>query len=346
MFTQLGTWLTSFLTGYVNNVVAQLAAMLFPLAVILGTIYIANYGYAVARGEVSEPLGVFGWKMIKLAFIAAFALGGGLYLDQIATSISGLQDGMATIFISSAGGGAFGGATPTTAFGALDAANAQASALTADMWAAASLYRLDLYIAMVVFSFGMCTFLLVGGVVVLLSKMFMAFALAIGPAAILCLMFKPSAKYFDAWLSVALASAVLAWFVFFALGLGLYIVDQMAADITTNGAFNPSGTHTVSPISAAFSSLVMYVLLSIMLWQAPSLASALTGGPALRGGGGMAVSYLMGRSGGGGGGSGAGGGGGGGSLSNGAGAAYGAGRAAGTGAGMAWQRVSKMFNSR
>ena len=341
-FTTLGAWLTTFLNGYVNSVVATLAAALAPLALVLLTIYVASYGYAVARGEVSEPLGVFGWKMIKMSFVLALSLGSGLYISLISSSITGLQDGMATVFISGGAGGAFAGGAPATAFGALDAANASASALLNDLWKDAGILRLDLFLAGFMFSLGLCVLLLVGGVVTLMAKMFMAFALAIGPVAILCLMFKPSAKFFDAWLSVAMSSAVLSWFVFFALGLALFINDELVKTVAASGAFSAVGT--VSVMKAAVSGVVIYGLLAVLLWQAPSLASALTGGPALRSGAGMAMSYVAGRSQGAsgatrGGGAGAAGG----TVVPGGGAGAAAGATA-SGARMAYQKVSGLFN--
>ena len=74
MFAQLGVWLTTFLTNYVSAVVGRLAAGLTPIALIWLTVYIANYGYAVTRGEASDPFSTFAWKMVKMMFILAFAL--------------------------------------------------------------------------------------------------------------------------------------------------------------------------------------------------------------------------------------------------------------------------------
>lgn len=337
MFTTLGAWLTTFLTGYVATVVSTVAAALAPLALILLTIYIANYGYAVARGEVDEPIAVFGWKMVKLGFITSIALGSGLYMELVGASIENLQDGVATLFISGGSGGSYAGAS--TAWEALDAANTRASDLIATLWGEATWSRLDLLLACVVFSFGFCGFLVTGAAVVLVAKMFMAFALAVGPAAVLCLMFRPSAKFFDSWLSVAIAAAVLSWFVYFALGLSLFIAAETARAVADSGAFG-GGASTVSPIAASFQAAVMYVLLAILLWQAPRLASAMTGGPAMSSGAATAVSYVIGR-----GsvtGSVAGAGRGHNAVIAGGGLAYASGRAAG----MAWQRVPQLFGGR
>lgn len=337
MFVTLGTWLTTFLSGYVSAVVSTLAATLAPLALVLLTIYVANYGYAVARGEVDEPIGVFGWKMVKIGFITAIALGSGLYMELVAASIENLQDGVATLFIAGGTGGSYAGAA--SAWEALDAANTRASDLIATLWGEATWTRLDLVLACVVFSFGFCAFLTVGAAVVLVAKMFMAFALAVGPAAVLCLMFRPSAKFFDSWLSVAIASAVLSWFVFFALGLSLFIAGETARAVSDSGAFGGGGG-TVSPVGASFQAAVMYVLLAILLWQAPKLASAMTGGPAMSSGAATALSYFIGR------GSVAGSSGSVGRGSNTVTAGGGVADAGGRAAGMAWQRVPQLFGGR
>ena len=101
MFAQLGLWLSTFLDGYVAGVVGTVAAALRPIAVIWLTVYIANYGYAVTRGEASDPFSTFAWKMVKMMFIMALALSAGTFMNVVFTTANGLQDGMATIFLRS-----------------------------------------------------------------------------------------------------------------------------------------------------------------------------------------------------------------------------------------------------
>ena len=100
MFAQLGTWLATFTSGYVAHVVGDLSAALAVIALIWLTVYIANYGFAVVRGEVQEPMSVFGWKMIKMAFILGIALSGSLYMSVVFSTADGLQDSMATVFLA------------------------------------------------------------------------------------------------------------------------------------------------------------------------------------------------------------------------------------------------------
>ena len=80
------------------------------------------------------------------------------------------------------------------------------------------IWRIDLVIASIFFALGTAIFLVLGAFVALLSKVILAFTLAIGPIAILTLMFRASAKFFDAWLSTVMSAVVLSWFVLLRAG--------------------------------------------------------------------------------------------------------------------------------
>ncbi|MBI5792584.1 MAG: type IV secretion system protein [Rhodocyclales bacterium] len=342
--TDLGNWINTFLTGYVAQVVSQLCGYLWPLGVAMLTLYVTNYGLAVMRGEVSEPMEVFAWKVVKIGITMTVALSAGFYMTNINAAVDSLQNGMATVFVSDANGGVFGGVTSSTgAFGALDMVFSKGTLAVNKLWAATSWTSLDVFAASFVFTIGMDIFVFVAGAVTVIAKVFASFALAIGPAAVLCLMFKPTAKFFDSWLSFLMSACVMTWFVFFSLGLSLFIVGEVITDLQAKGAFDPSGGgNLVSPIDGAFAMLVMYVLCAILVAQSPRLASSLTGGPAMSTGAAMAISYVLGRGSGGGRGGGAPNGDGGGGVKGGAGAAYGAGKAAG----YSYQRVSGLFGGR
>ncbi len=70
-------------------------------------------------------------------------------------------------------------------------------------------------------------FLCIALFVVTLAKLFLTFVIAVGPLFILCLAWRPTARFFDSWLSMVLNAVVLTWFAFFALGLSTYMGDAM-----------------------------------------------------------------------------------------------------------------------
>ena len=214
------------------------------------------------------------------------------------------------------------------------------------------MFRLDLVLASLLFSLGTTIFLVLGAFVALLGKLILTFALAIGPLAILCLLFKPTARFFDSWLSFVLSAVVLSWFVFFALGMSLYVSDRVVAAIADGSAFVAGVPGSVGALEAAGTYLAVMCLLAIVLYQAPSLASSLTGGASIQSGTQMVTNSMVamramgaGRAGG------SSAAGGGGSMARGGGAAYVAGRAAGAvgsaggaaanGARAAYQRVAQ-----
>ena len=231
MFAKLEAWFNAFFLGYAARVSGDLAVGLVPVALALVTVYVAIYGLAVMRGEATEPVGTFAWKMAKVGAILSFALPGLYYSANVAAAATGLQDGLAVLFVAPGGGGA------ATAFGALDLANTAANEQLALLWKDAGMLRLDLVVASLLFSLGTTIFLVLGAFVALLGKLILTFALAIGPLAILCLLFKPTARFFDSWVSFVLSAVVLSWFVFFALGMSLYVSEKVVSAIAIGGAF-------------------------------------------------------------------------------------------------------------
>jgi type IV secretion system protein VirB6 len=345
MFARLETWFNAFFLGYAARVSGDLAVGLVPIALLLVTVYVAVYGLAVMRGEATEPVGTFAWKMVKVGAILSFALPGLYYSGNVAAAATGLQDGLATLFVAPRAVAA------ATAFGALDLANTAANEQLALLWKDAGMFRLDLVLASLLFSLGTTIFLVLGAFVALLGKLILTFALAIGPLAILCLMFKPTARFFDSWLSFVLSAVVLSWFVFFALGMSLYVSDRVVAAIADGSAFVAGVPGSVGALEAAGTYLAVMCLLAIVLYQAPSLASSLTGGASIQSGAQMVTNSMVAMRAMGAGRAGGGAAAGGGSMSRGGGAAYVAGRAAGAvgsaggavagGARAAYQRVAQ-----
>ena len=330
MFAKLEAWFNTFFLGYAARVSGDLATGLVPVALALVTIYIGVYGLAVMRGEASEPVGTFAWKMVKVGAILSFALPGLYYSGNVVAWATGLQDGLATLFVAPRA------AAATTAFGALDLANTAANEQLGLLWKDAGMFRLDLVLASLLFSLGTTIFLVLGAFVGLLGKLILTFALAIGPLAILCLLFKSTARFFDSWLSFVLSAVVLSWFVFFALGMSLYISEKVVFAIADGSAFVAGVPGSVGALEAAGTYLAVMCLLAIVLYQSPSLASSLTGGASIQSGAQMVTNSMVamramggGRSAGGGAAAG------GGSMGRGGGAAYVAGRAVGSAGGAA-----------
>ena len=285
MFERFDALLAAFIADYALNIATALAAGLAVPALALVTAQIVIFGLAVMRGEAQEPIGQFAWTMVRTMAVLTFAIGGLAYTQWVIPAAAEAQDGMAAMFVRGLPPGA-------TAFAALDAANNQANDLLKLLWRDASMLRLDLVLASVLFSAGTAAFLFVGLAVTFVSRVLMVFSLAVGPLFILSLLFKPTRRFFDSWLSMLLSAAVMSWFVFFALGLSLNVAGRVVEVINRSGAFVSGALDGVNAVEAAGTYLAVMAALAFVLYQAPRLASALTGGPAVQSGLALMSGYI------------------------------------------------------
>jgi type IV secretion system protein VirB6 len=275
MFAWVGAKFDAVLAGYLLSVVSSLMTAIAPLALTAMTIWITLHGWAVLRNEVSETLPVFVWKAFKIGMVLAFALQSGFYISNVADTANALAMGVASTFVPA-------GSDPTlmtSPYALLDKFNDDASAQVSDIMKEATVLRLDLVLAASVFSIGSVLFLCVGLFVVTLSKVLLTFVIAVGPLFVLALAWRPTARFFDSWLSMLLNAVVLTWFAFFALGLSTYIGSAIFKAIFDGGGFL-GGTFNVLGESIRY--CVLMILMAIICFQAPSLASALTGGAAIQ----------------------------------------------------------------
>lgn len=275
MFTWVGAQFNIILGTYVLGVVSALMAALGPIALAAMTLWVLLYGWAVLRNEVAETVPNFLWKVFKIGLVLAFALQSAFYIANVADTANALATGVATTFLPAA----VNPATVTSPYALLDAFNDQASLLVTDLLKGAGITRLDLLFAAVVCSIGNVLFLCIALFVVSLAKLFLTFVIAVGPIFVLCLAWRPTQRFFDSWLSMVLNAVVLTWFAFFALGLSVYMGQAMVQVVQSQGGF---AGPTFNVVGESLKYCVVMVLMAIICFQAPSLASALTGGAAVQ----------------------------------------------------------------
>lgn len=275
MFTWVGSQFNAILSTYVLGVVTTLMSALAPIALTAMTLWVALYGWAVLRNEVSETVPTFVWKVFKIGLILAFALQSGFYITNVSEAADSLAIGVASTFLPTAADAA----TITSPYALLDAFNDKASQLVLDLLKDAGIMRLDLMFAAVVCSLGNVIFLCIAMFVVTLAKVFLTFVIAIGPIFVFCLAWRPTQRFFDSWLSMVLNAVVLTWFAFFALGLSIYMGQAMVRVVQDNGGFMGP---TFNVVGESLKYCVVMILMAIICFQAPSLASALTGGAAVQ----------------------------------------------------------------
>ena len=286
MFNWVGMQLDGILSTYVLGVVSALMGGIAPIALTAMTIWVTLYGWAVLRNEVSETVPTFLWKTFKIGLVLAFALQSAFYISNVADTANALAMGVASTFLPAG----VDPSTVTSPYALLDKFNDDASSQVADIMKEAGMFRLDLLLAAAVFSIGSVVFLCIALFVVTLSKLFLTFVIAIGPVFVLCLAWRPTQRFFDSWLSMVLNAVVLTWFAFFALGLSAFLGVSMFKAIQDGGGFLGS---TFNVLGEATRYSVLMILMGIICFQAPSLASALTGGAAIQQGIQMVQNAMM-----------------------------------------------------
>jgi type IV secretion system protein VirB6 len=286
MFNWVGNQFDVVLNSYVLSVVSRLMTALAPVTLTAMTIWVTLYGWAVLRNEVSETLPAFVWKVFKHGLVLAFALESGVYITNVADTANALATGVASTFLPAG----LNPAAISSPYALLDTFNDRASQLVLDLMKGAGITRLDLLLAAVICSIGNVVFLCITLFVVTLSKVFLTFVIAIGPLFVLTLAWRPTARFFDSWLSMVFNAVVLTWFSFFALGLSVYMGDAMVQAVQAHGGFAGPNFNVVGE---SLRYCIVMILMAIICFQAPSLASALTGGAAVQQGIQMIQNALM-----------------------------------------------------
>jgi len=271
MFGWVGSQIDAVLGTYLLGVVSAVMAGIAPIALTSMTLWVAFYGWAVLRNEVPETVPTFLWKVFKIGLILAIALQSGVYISSVAETANALATGVAGAFVPSA-------ADPLTAsspYQLVDDFNDRASVLVTDLLRESGITRLDLLFAAVVCSIANVVFLCVAMFVVTLAKVVLTFVLAVGPVFVLCLAWRPTARFFDSWLSMLLNAVVMTWMAFFALGISIFMGQAMVNAVQAGGGFSGPSLNVVAE---SLRYCVVMILMAIVCFQAPSLAAALTGG--------------------------------------------------------------------
>ncbi|AOJ42402.1 hypothetical protein WJ23_31535 [Burkholderia lata] len=95
LFTAIGGTLENGMSTYVTNVSSALSGVLVPVVTTGVTIWVLAYGLAIVRGEAHESVPAFAWRGLKMATVLAFALGSGLYQQDVVTAVNGATAGLA-----------------------------------------------------------------------------------------------------------------------------------------------------------------------------------------------------------------------------------------------------------
>lgn len=316
LFTAIGGTLENGMSTYVTNVSSALSSALVPVVTTVVTIWVLAYGLAIVRGEAHEAVPAFAWRGLKVAAILTFALGSGIYQQQVVTAVSGATSGLAQTIQNAAnttgggnpGCGSVGGSSVTATsassiYETLDCYDQQID-LVLDAYAEKATHEglspsgLAAAIGDIVCGFvaaiGGSIFLIVLAFEVVMGRMLLDLVLGIGPIFIACAAFAPTARFFEAWTAKVANYALLQVLVAAFLGMALTAFStELAPFQVTTSAPGANATALVAAGQAALeasaawgAALGMFataIFLAMVGWQLPSVASGLSGGATVSG---------------------------------------------------------------
>jgi type IV secretion system protein VirB6 len=316
LFTAIGGTLENGMSTYVTSVSSALSSELVPVVTTGVTIWVIAYGLAIVRGEAHEVVSAFAWRGLKVAAILAFALGSGIYQQQVVAAISGATSGLAQTIQNAAnttgdgnpGCGAVSGtsvteASDTSIYQTLDCYDQQID-LVLDAYSEKATHEgfspsgiaaaIGDTACGFVAAIGGSIFLIVLAFEVVMGRMLLDLVLGLGPVFIACAAFAPTARFFEAWTAKVANYALLQVLVAAFLGMALtaFSTELAPFQVTTSSpganasslvAAGQAALEASAAWSAALGMFATAIFLAMVGWQLPSVASGLSGGATVSG---------------------------------------------------------------
>lgn len=274
-YEKLFTKLSAGLSTYWQQVAADIAGAITPVATTLLTIYVMLWGWSMMRGVISEPVTDGAGRIIRLALVIGIALNVGRYNTYLADMLWNSPDALAGVVAS-------GYSNSNTSMQFLDNlmgqfydmgqayndkayANAGITGIpNLSLWCTG----LAIWVSGILVT-GYAAFLLA------LSKIAIAILLGVGPLFILMTIFEPTKRFFDSWVGQALNYVFLVLLTAAAIKLVMTIIQTyLGAPAVIAALADPS-------INQALPAIVFGIIGVLVMMQLPSMASALGGGVAI-----------------------------------------------------------------
>ncbi|WP_028997111.1 type IV secretion system protein [Azohydromonas australica] len=267
----LGRYIDNAVFGYVMGRIALLCAWLGPILASVIMIWGTGVFRATATGQVPHAIGTFSWDAFQKACVVAVATITGVFNYVVSDFIESLAGGAMLTFFTAPGNAMQNNAGDVwAAIQGVDVRSWDLVVIVARDFAVG----LDMLIglaAVVMMSIGVAALELVAIGVTVQAKVFRLFVLMLGPIAIGLTLIKQTTGLFFSWLHMLLSMVVLTWVTYFCLGVALFaatnFVDSAKAGLDADNVLKIAGGFVVLMLS-----------LAAVLWNAPNLATGITGG--------------------------------------------------------------------
>jgi type IV secretion system protein VirB6 len=253
-FGEFNTWLTALLDGYIHQYTAQMAMILEPALVTLGTLYVLIWGYLHIAGRIEEPV-LEGLKRIAiLALVFGIGLDLWLYDTVIVETFYRAPGVLAGRLV---GAHDFVTIIDTILFRGDDVATAllaKAGILHGNF----SFYFAAIAVYLMIAITAVYTMFLLT-----LSRIALSVLLALGPLIVPLFLFDVTRRLVEAWFAQLITYAFVAVLAGLVAALMMHLIDQAAAQAQAAGG-GITIVHAVRVcLAAGFTFLVMRQVLPI-----------------------------------------------------------------------------------
>jgi type IV secretion system protein VirB6 len=247
-FAEFNTWLTALLDDYIHQYTLQMATLLEPALVTLGTLYVLIWGFLHIAGRIEEPV----LEGLKRIAILALVFGVGLDLWLYDTVIvETFYRAPAALAGNLVGANDFVTIVDTILFQGDDVATAllaKAGILHGNF----SFYLAALAVYVVVGITALYTMFLLT-----LSRIALSVLLAIGPLIIPLFLFQSTRRFVEAWFAQLATYAFVAVLAGLVAALMMHLIEQAASQAQAAGGGIQIAQAVRVCIAAGFTFLVM-----------------------------------------------------------------------------------------
>lgn len=270
IFAYIGKTIESTLDTFVSTTSSNMIVGISGLILAGVTLYLTIYGYMVMFGQIQEPFFEFLKKAGKILLVVALALSAGAYQSNIVETFRGIESGLSTIVKHGSASNIYevldnsfsGGATLVEkAFDKANEFSLFSAPATVIGWL---LSGLIICLATVILTVAAAGY-------ILLAKVAISLLLGLGPIFIMCLLFPPVVRFFDAWASQVVTYILVIVLMATAMAFALQIFDAFVARVDYAAVDQ-------NAITVATQLLIISACLLIVVFQIPTIAAALGGG--------------------------------------------------------------------
>lgn len=261
--------------SYATQQSAAICSALIPVATTGITIYIMLTGFAVLRGAVHDTVNTLVWKALRIGFIAAIALGGGVYQNYVINGMTSLEGGFAQAITSGQGQSA------SSVGQELDQDIVPLNTLTDKLYAQANQGWIPdphLLAAAVLCTLAQIIVYIAALAPLLVAKVTVALMLAIGPAFILMAIWPATQRFTEAWLAATLTAELTIVVIEFVVNFLPALLNAYASQVLSHMGSEGLVSEVVNVLSDSIGLFITAIVLAWIAWTSGELGARLANG--------------------------------------------------------------------